>query len=60
MSGKRSEYKIFVKYYEVTGADPGILHGRWLMGSMAIPIVSYTGGSGWLVNKDGCLLYYSA
>ena len=37
------------------GADPEILHGRWLMRWLPI---SYNGARGWLVNNDGRLLYY--
>ena len=29
---------------DVSGADPEILHGRWLMGWL--PIVNYTGAKG--------------
>ena len=41
-----------------TGADPEILHGRWLMGWL--PIVNHTGARGWLIDNVGCLQYYVA
>ena len=40
----------------LAGADPEVLHGRWLM--RWLPIVNYTGAEGWLVNNGGRLLYY--
>ena len=44
--------------WSLPGADPEILHGRWLMGWLSI--VNYTGVRGWLVNNGGRLLYYIA